>query len=344
MRMGFAVLKAAKVKRVKMVSQDLKVTWALKATGVNLEHLVHEVKMVLKVQKVDQDQLGILVVQVLPGRRANSVFQDYQDIQEDRVKRAPPVSQDSQVPTERKVLGVLLANQAQGDNEVQRVHVVLEVQEVPPENQALRVLRVTMVLLARLVKVDLKGLRAPLAFLDRRAPLDHLERMDCLATLGSGERLVSKAKLALQGQVVLLVHRALLGKLGQLVKEAIQVLLAHLVNKVCLVLQERKAQRVIQVLKVYLEKMDQLDYVVSQGKEVSQELRVALDSKEEKAHRVPLVPSGLLVNEELQELLVQLVYLVVLVLKALLAQQARRELLVKKVLKVQLDGMECKAQ
>lgn len=69
--MGSVVLKAAKVKRVKMVSQDLKEIWALKETGVNLEHLVHEVKMVLKVLKVEPAQLEMLVVQVLPGRRAN---------------------------------------------------------------------------------------------------------------------------------------------------------------------------------------------------------------------------------------------------------------------------------
>lgn len=59
--------------------------------------------------------------------------------------------------------------------------------------------------------------------------------------------------------------------------EDILALLDHLVSKVFLVLQEKKVQRVTQVLKVSQGKTDQQDYVVSQVKEVFLELRVHLD-------------------------------------------------------------------
>jgi len=61
------------------------------------------------------------------------------------------------------------------------------------------------------------------------------------------------------------------------VNEDILALRDLLVSKVFPVLQEKKVQRVTQVLKVSQGRTGQQDYVVSQVKEVFLELRVHLD-------------------------------------------------------------------
>lgn len=122
------------------------------------------------------------------------MFRDYQGTQEDKDPRARLDSQVSQEQTGRKEPGVSRANLVQGGNEVQRVHVVLGGQEVLQASQALRAQRATTDLLARLAREDLKDPRAPWASLDRRAPLDHLERTGCPDTLASAERRDSKER------------------------------------------------------------------------------------------------------------------------------------------------------
>ncbi|KAB1273189.1 Collagen alpha-1 chain, partial [Camelus dromedarius] len=201
------VSRALKVKRVKMDSQDSKVTWVSKVTEEKLVKWVQEEKMALKAPKVELAQLETLVLLVKQERRGNLVCQDYQDIQEDKVQRVPLDFLGFQVPMERKVHGALLANQALGVSEVQRVLEVREVRGVQLGNPVPRALQVVMVLLALLVKEGLKDPRVQLDSLDQKVLLDHLGRMACRDTLGNVGRLDFKARLALLVQEVLLDHR-----------------------------------------------------------------------------------------------------------------------------------------
>lgn len=105
--MASVVLRAARVKREKMVSQVSRVIWVSKETGVNLGRVVQEVKMALKAQKVALVPMVTLAHLVLLVKRENLVFQGCPGIQEDKVQRAPLVSLDFQEPMERKVPGVL---------------------------------------------------------------------------------------------------------------------------------------------------------------------------------------------------------------------------------------------
>lgn len=62
--------------------------------------------MALKDPRVEQVQLETPVLLGKQERRGNLVFQDYQDIQEDKVQRVPLDFLGFQVPMERKVHGV----------------------------------------------------------------------------------------------------------------------------------------------------------------------------------------------------------------------------------------------
>lgn len=163
----------------------------------------HGVRMGPKALKVVEVQMEIQVLLALLGKRENSAFQGSQVIQEGKVQRVQSDSQDSQEPTERRVEGVRLANQDQGGSEVQRVHVVKEVQEAALESLALRATPVVMDPQVLLAKGDHQDLKDQLDFLDQKAPLVHQGRMDCPVTPAREEKLVSKARQVLQALQVL---------------------------------------------------------------------------------------------------------------------------------------------
>lgn len=62
--------------------------------------------MALKAPKVERVQLETPVLLVKQERRGNLAFQDYPDIQEDKVQRVPLDFLGFQAPMERKVPGV----------------------------------------------------------------------------------------------------------------------------------------------------------------------------------------------------------------------------------------------
>lgn len=253
--MEFVVLRGGKEKREKMVSLDSRVTWVSRVTGVRLVCWDHEEKMGQRDQKVGLALAERLDPWVWPEKRVNSEFLVYLGTQEDKDQRVPLASPDFQEPTGRKEGGVWQAKLVQEDKEVQRVHVVVEVQEVPLENQAPRALLVMMDQQAAQEKEDLKDPRALSASQDQRGPLDHPEKTGCLVTQDNEERLVSKAKLDHQALEEWWDHRVLLERRVPLGREVTQAPLVHLVSRVYLVLLGRREQRVIQVLRDQLGKM-----------------------------------------------------------------------------------------
>lgn len=188
---------------MKMVSLASKVTWASKETGGKLAPLALGVRMDPKVPKVALAPMETQVPLGLQERRENSECQDCQDTRAGRAPRAPSDSQDFQEPMERRAHGALLANQVRGGSVVRRVHVEKEAPGEALGNLAQRATLVVMAPLVLLEKGDHQGLKDQLDFLDQKAPLVPLGRMDCLGTLAREEKLVSKARLALQALLVL---------------------------------------------------------------------------------------------------------------------------------------------
>lgn len=184
-------------------------------------------KTVLRVQKAELVPTESQVLLVLLEKRVNWAFQDCQVIQEDKDLRARVVSLGSLEPTARKEPGALQANLVQEGREVQRVLVGLEEPEVQQENPVPRAQQDMTAPQVVLVREGLKDLRDPWASLDRRAPLDRLERTGCPDTLVSVERRVSKEKLVHQAQEVLLGPRDQLERLVPWVREATLDLPVH---------------------------------------------------------------------------------------------------------------------
>lgn len=230
----------------------------------------------LRAPRAEQGPTESLAPWVLLERRENWVFQDYPATQEDKVQRVPAASRASQGPTERKEPGAWRANPVQGGKEVQRVHEGVGVLEVLQASQALRARRAMMVHLARLAKEDLKDPRAPSGSQDQRAPLDHLERMGCPATLVSEERRDSKERQVHPAQGVSLVLRVPQERPVPSVREATLDPQVHPESRVFPALLAKREPRETPVPKEPQVKTVPLVYEDSQEREVFPARRVQL--------------------------------------------------------------------
>jgi len=197
----FVALRAERERRERTVSQVLRETWVSKETGVRSACWEPVERMDLRALRAGRAPTESLVPWVWLERRVSWVSRDYQATQEDKDPRAPAVSLGSPEPTARKEPGAWRANPVQGGSEVQRVHVADAGQGVRQASQALRAHRATMDHQAGLAREDLKDPRAQLVSLDRKAPLDHLERTGCPDTLASAEKRDSKERPALPALV-----------------------------------------------------------------------------------------------------------------------------------------------
>jgi len=175
-------------------------------------------------------------------------------ILEDRDRRVPEASTASQERTERREQGESLGRLVPEANEARRVHVVGAVPEDPQENPVQRGLQAMMDLLAGPGREDLKGLKAQSVSQDPKDPTDHQGRTDCLDTQGREERRASKERPDPPDLEVWLDLRVLLERPDPAEREVTPDPLDPPVSKVSLELQEKREERVTQVLWVFLER------------------------------------------------------------------------------------------
>lgn len=188
---------------MKMASLASKGIWASRETGVKSDLRAPGVRMALKVPKVARVPMETPVLSVLLERRENSACQGCPATRAGRAQRAPLASRDFQAPTARRAHGGHLANQVQGGNAVQRVHEGKEALGEALGNLAQRATLVVMAPLVLLANGDHQGLKDQPDFLDQKAPLVLLGRMDCLVTPDREEKPVSKARPARLAPLVL---------------------------------------------------------------------------------------------------------------------------------------------
>lgn len=234
-----------------------------------MARLAPEVKMALKAQRAVAVPMEILGPWAPLGRRANLESQAYLGTQEDKGQRAPLDSRDSLVPMERRVAGGHLESPDHGDSEAQRGRGVREVRGASRGSLAPRVTLEVMAQPALPVSGDPMDPKDPRAFLDQRVPRVPQARMGSLDTLGSEERLASKARLDPQDPQVWLDLRVLREKRVRWANVATLGLPGLLVNRDSQALPAKRAQRVTQARLASLERMGPQAYVASLGTEGS---------------------------------------------------------------------------
>jgi len=189
-----------------------------------------------------------------PERRVNLESPGCLGILEDRGLRVPAASTASQEQMERREQGESPGRLVPEAKEARRVHVVGVVPEDPQENLVQRVLQAMMDLLVGQGRGDPKGLKVQSVSLDQKDPTGHQGRMDCLDTQGREERRASKERPDPQDLEVWLDLRVLLERRDPVEREVTPGPLVPPVSKVSLELQEKREERVTQVLWVFLER------------------------------------------------------------------------------------------
>lgn len=185
-------------------------------------------------------------------RRVNSVSPGCLDILGDRDLRVLAASTASQEQMERREPGESPERPVPEANEGQRVHVVGAVPEDPQENLVPRERQAMMDLPVGPAREDPKGLKARSVSPDPKDPTDHQGRTDCLDTQGREERRASKERLDPQDLEVWLDLRVLPERRDPAEREVTPGPPVLPANKVSLELQEKREERVTQVLWVFL--------------------------------------------------------------------------------------------